>query len=203
MSDKQGDATGSAPLDGNQDRSQDKTSNHCQAGDHEPNQEFGASQAGPYPPSQSTTLSIQGRSLSPDQANMNHSKHHLSITMFVPAPLWTRMRVTRSTTKVMTCKRQLQHDQVSNSSHCTGTTSIDPTDQVGKKGQHQRKKPKYAAGTVSASSRNPVLSDISPENQNIPGCAILTVQSGGLKPAYFLTFMLEPISESSPPGPYC
>lgn len=102
----------------------------------------------------------------------------------------------------MTRKRRQQHDQVGDSGHCTGTSSIDPTDRVGEKQQCQRKKPKYAAGAVSASGRNPVLSDVSLENQNIPGRAILTVQSGGLKPAYFFTFMPEPIPESSPPGPY-
>ena len=112
------------------------------------------------------------------------------------------MRVTRSATKAMARKRRLQNDQVRNSSHYTGTSSINPTNRMGEKQQRQKKKPKYAAGAVSASRRNPVPSDISPENQNIPGRAILTVQSGGLKPAYFLTFMPDMVSESSPPGPH-
>lgn len=62
--------------------------------------------------------------------------------------------------------------------------------------------PKYAAGAISASGCNPVLSDVSPENQNISERAIRTVQSGGLKPVYFFTFMPEPIPELSPLGSY-
>ena len=234
VSDKRGDATGPAPLDGNQDSSQGETSNRCRADDYEPNQEPDTSKAGRYPPSQLTTPFIRGRSPSPGQANSNNPKRHPSTAISVvgpappstrtivtrsttkamthkmrlqhdqlgPAPPSTRTRVTRSTTKAMTRKRRLQYDQVGDSGHSTGTSSIDPTDRVGEKQQRQRKKPKYAAGAVSASGRNPVLSDVSPENQNIPGRAILTVQSGGLKPAYFFTFMPEPIPKSSPPGPY-
>ena len=234
VSDERGDATGPAPLDGNQDSSQSETSNRRRADDHEPNQDSGTSKAGPSPPSQSTTPSIRGRSLRPDQANSSNSKCHPSTAISVvvpappskrtivtrsttkamthkmrlqhdqlgPAPPSTRTRVTRSTTKAMTRKKRLEHDQVGDSGHCTGTSFIGPTDQIGKKGQCQRKKPKYAAGAVPASGRDPVLSDVSPENQNIPGRAILTVQSGGLKPAYFLTFVPEPIPESYPPGPY-
>ena len=204
VSDERGDATGPAPLDGNQDSSQSETSNRRRADDHEPNQDSGTSKAGPSPASQSTTPSIRGRSLRPDQANSSNSKCHPStaISVVVPAPPSKRTIVTRSTTKAMTRKKRLEHDQVGDSGHCTGTSFIGPTDQIGKKGQCQRKKPKYAAGAVPASGRDPVLSDVSPENQNIPGRAILTVQSGGLKPAYFLTFVPEPIPESSPPGPY-
>ena len=203
VSDKQGDATGSAaPLDGNQESSLDEISGHCRASNHEPDHESGMPKTGPYLPCQLTAPSIQGCSPSPDQASMNHLKRHPFIAVVVPAPFWTRTRVTRSTTKTMACKRQLQYDQVRDSGHYTGTSSIDPTDRVGEKQKRQRKKPKYAAGAVSASGHNPVLSDVSPENQNIPGRAILTVQSGGLKPAYFFTFMPEPIPESSPSGPY-
>ena len=58
VSDKRGDATGPAPLDGDQESSQGETSNRCQADNHEPNQESDASKAGPYPLSQLTTQSI-------------------------------------------------------------------------------------------------------------------------------------------------
>ena len=202
-SDKQGDATGSAaPLDGNQESSPDEISRRRRTSNHESDQESGMSKTGSYPPCQLTAPSIQGRSPSPNQVSMNHSKRHPSIAVVVPAPSWTRMRVTRSTTKAMARKRRSQYDQVSNSGHCTGTSSFDPTDRIGEKQQHQKKKPKYAAGAVSASCRNSVLSDIAPANQNIPGRAILTVQSGGLKPAYFLTFMPDLVSESTPPGPH-
>ena len=203
VSHEQGDATGSAaPLNGNQDSNLDGLSGHRQASNHEPDQESGMSKIGSYPQCQLTATSLHGRSPSPDQASTNHSKRHPYIAVVVPAPSWTRMRVTRSATKAMARKRRLQNDQVRNSSHYTGTSSINPTNRMGEKQQRQKKKPKYAAGAVSASRRNPVPSDISPENQNIPGRAILTVQSGGLKPAYFLTFMPDMVSESSPPGPH-
>ena len=235
LSEKQGDATGPSPLDGNQDSSQGEISNLCLANNHEQSQESDTSKAGPYPPGQLNTRSIRGCSPSLGQVDSNNSKRHPSTTIPVavpalsstrmmvtrsatkamthkrrfqhdqlgPTPPLTRTMVTRSATKAMTRKRRFQHDQVGDSGHCTGTSSIDPTDRVGEKQPRQRKKPKYAAGAVSASGRNPVLSDVSPENQNIPGRAILTVQTGGLKPAYFLTFTPDLVPESSPPGPNC
>lgn len=56
------------------------------AGDHELNQESSSSKAGPYPPSQPTTRSVQGRSTGPDQANMNHSKRDPSLKQRWKAP---------------------------------------------------------------------------------------------------------------------
>ena len=48
-------------------------------------------------------------------------------------------------------------------------------------------------------------SDCSPQNQNILGRAILTVQSDGSKPAYLFTFMPEPgqILSSQDPHHHC
>lgn len=126
VSDKQRDATGSAPLDRNQESSQGETSNRRRADDHESNQESGTSKAGPSPPSQSTTLSIRGRSLSPDQANSSNSKRHPStaISVVVPAPPSKRMIVTRSTTKAMTCEMRLQNDQLGPAPPSTQTKVI-------------------------------------------------------------------------------
>ncbi|OJJ82567.1 uncharacterized protein ASPGLDRAFT_49369 [Aspergillus glaucus CBS 516.65] len=47
-----------------------------------------------------------------------------------------------------------------------------------------------------------MLSDCSPQNQNILGRAIFTVQSDGLKPAYFFTFMPEPVLVPFPQDPH-
>ena len=89
VSHKQGDATGSAaPLNGNQDSNLDEISVCRRASNHEPDQESGMSKTGSYPQSQLTATSLHGRSPSPDQASMNHSKRHPYIAVVVPAPSW-------------------------------------------------------------------------------------------------------------------
>ena len=100
--------------------------------------------------------------------------------------------MTRSTTRASAHKRRLQDDQASDSDHYAAGPSIESAEKFGGKRQCRKKKPSRAVRPASANNHISMQSDCSPQNQNILGSAILTVQSGGSKPAYIFTFMPKP-----------
>ena len=115
-----------------------------------------------------------------------------------------RTRVTRSTTRASACKRRHQDDQTDDSDHHAAGLSIESAEQFGKKQQNGRKKPRHAVRPASTNNHISMQSDCSPQNQNILGRAILTVQSDRSKPAYLFTFMPEPgqLLSSRDPHPH-
>ena len=116
-----------------------------------------------------------------------------------------RTRVTRSTTRASARKRRHQDDQAGDSDHHAAGLSIESAEQPGEKRQCRKKKPSCAVRPASANNHISMQSDCSPQNQNILGSAILTVQSDGSEPAYLFTFMPGPgqILSSHDPHHHC
>lgn len=187
------------------DSSQEKTSKRRHTDNCEKNQESAGNKGDSPPTSQVTTQSGQKCLPSLEEPGANIPKHNPSIAMVIPAPPCMWMRVTRSTTRASACKRRHQDDQAGDSDHHAAGLSIESAEQFGKKWQNGKKKPRHAVRPASTNSHISMQSDCSPQNQNILGCAILTVQSDGSKPAYLFTFMLEPgqILSSQDPHPHC
>ena len=191
--------------DERQDGSQEKTSRRRWADNREKNQGSGGNERDPPPSSQVTTRSGWRCHTSPEEPGADTLKRNPSIAVVIPAPAWMRMRVTRSTTRARARKRKLQHDQTSDSDHYAAGPSIEPAEWFDEKWQCWKKKHSCAVRPASAGSHTSMQPDCSPQNQNILGRAILTVQSDGPKPAYLFTFMLEPgqILSSQDPHHHC
>ena len=191
--------------DERQGGSQEKTSRRCRADNHEQNQESSRNKGYLPPSSQVTTRSGRKCLPSPEEPGADIPKRNPSIAVVIPAPPWMRARVTRSTTRASARKRRLQDDQAGDSDHYAAGTSIESAEQHGEKRQCRKKKPSCAVRPASANSHISMQSECSPQNQNILGNAILTVQSNGSEPAYFFTFMPEPgqILSSQDPHHHC
>ena len=188
-----------------QDRSQEKAGRRHRADNREQNQESGGNEEYLPPSSQVTTRSGRKHLPGPEEPGADVPKRNPSIAVVIPAPPWMRTRVTRSTTRANARKRRRQDDQAGDSDHHAAGLSIESAEQFGKKRQCWKKKPSRIVRPASANNHISMQSDCSPQNQNILGRAILTVQSDGSKPAYLFTFMPEPgqLLSSQDPHPYC
>ena len=187
------------------DGSQEKTSKRRRTDNQEKNQESAGNEGDSPPTSQVTTRSGRECLPSPEEPGADIPKRYPSIAVVIPAPPWMRTRVTRSTTRASARKRRHQDDQAGDSDHHAAGLSIESAEQFGKKRQNGKKKPSRAVRPASTNNHISMQSDCSPQNQNILGRAILTVQSDGSKPAYLFTFMPEPgqILSSQDPHPHC
>ncbi|KAB8067349.1 hypothetical protein BDV29DRAFT_186331 [Aspergillus leporis] len=132
--------------------------------------------------------------------SVNRPESYPSIAVVVPAPPWVRGRVTRATTRVaaLSCKKRLRSSR----------DADDPQDPEvsipGATQQHQKKKSKLTAKPLrhSLGGSDPVPCNCSLAIQEVRGRAILTVESTGLKPAYYLTFVPDasPMLSQTPPA---
>ncbi|KAF4232355.1 hypothetical protein CNMCM6805_010001 [Aspergillus fumigatiaffinis] len=126
-------------------------------------------------------------SASPPTLSVNRSESYPSIAVVVPAPPWVRGRVTRKTTRVaaLSCKKRLR----------SSSDADDPQDHEvsipGATRQRPKKKSKPTAKSLhhSLGGSDPVPCNCSRAMQEVRGRAILSVESSGLKPAYYLTFV--------------
>ena len=184
--------------------SQGKTSRRRRTDNHEKNQESAGNEGDSPPTSQVTTRSGWECLPSPEEPGADIPKHNPSIAVVIPAPPWMWTRVTRSTTRASAHKRRHQDDQAGDSNHHAAGLSIESAEQFGKKWQNGKKKPSCAVRPASTNNHISMQSDCSPQNQNILGRTILTVQSDGSKPAYLFTFMPEPgqLLSSRDPHPH-
>ena len=191
--------------DEHQDGSQEKTSRRRRADNRDKNQESAGNKGNLPPTSQVTTRSGRRCLPSSEEPGADIPKRNPSIAVVIPVPPWMRTRVTRSTTRASARKRRHQDDQAGDSDHHAAGLSIESAEQFGKKRQNGKKKPSRAVRPASTNNHISMQSDCSPQNQNILGRAILTVQSDGSKPAYLFTFMPEPgqILSSQDPHHHC
>jgi hypothetical protein len=117
--------------------------------------------------------------------SVNRPESYPSIAVVVPAPPWVRGSVTRTTTRVaaLSCKKRLRSSR----------DADDPQDPEVSipGGTRQRPKTKLPAKSFrqSLGGLDPVPCDCSRAMHEVRGRAILTVESSGQKPAYFLTFV--------------
>lgn len=198
---KQGDATGPTSSDGTDGGGQGEQTWHHRSDGRERSQGTGTSKGGVSLSSQMTTRSGRRCSASPEKQDTDSVKHYPSIAVVVPVTPWKRTRATRSTTRATACKRRLHHNQGSNGNNYTDGPSMDLSERSHKERQCRKKKRRYAVGPISyIGDCNSPVSDCAPENRNILGRAILTVQSDGSKPAYFFTFMPETAPSPLPDG---
>jgi hypothetical protein len=132
--------------------------------------------------------------------SVNRPESYPSIAVVVPAPPWVRGRVTRTTTRVaaLSCKKRLRSSR----------DADDPQDAEvsisGATRQRPRKKSTPTAKPLrhSLGGSDPVPCNCSLAIQEVRGRAILTVESSGLKPAYYLTFVPDasPMLSQTPPA---
>jgi hypothetical protein len=118
--------------------------------------------------------------------SVNRPESYPSIAVVVPAPPWVRGRVTRTTTRVaaLSCKKRLRSSRGADDPQ-------DPEVSISGATRQRPKKPKPTATSLrhSLGGSEPVPCNCSRAMQEVRGRAILTVESSGLKPAYYLTFV--------------
>jgi hypothetical protein len=108
----------------------------------------------------------------------------------VPAPPWMRAKVARATTRVaaLTCKKRLRSSR-DGDDHQDPEVSIPGATQPRPK---KKSKPTTKSLRHSLGGSDPVPCDCSHAMREVHGRAILTVESCGQKPAYYLTFVPDP-----------
>jgi hypothetical protein len=132
--------------------------------------------------------------------SVNKPVSYPSIAVVVPAPPWVRGEVTRATTRVaaLSCKKRLRSSR-------NADNPQDPEVSIsGATRQRPKKKAKPTAKPLrhSLGSSDTVPCNCSLAIQEVRGRAILTVESSGLKPAYYLTFVPDasPMLSQTPPA---
>jgi hypothetical protein len=138
-------------------------------------------------PYQSNARSSPEYSASITTPIVDRPESYPSIAVVVPAPPWTRGKVARATTRVtaLTCKKRLRSSR-------DGDDHQDPeVSSPGATRQRPKKKSKPTAKSLrhSLGGSDPVPCDCSRAMHEVHGRAILTVESSGQKPAYYLTFV--------------
>lgn len=195
-----GDSVGHASSGDNQDSRGGETTLYREADDRHERSQDATNKDGSSPPTQETTRFSRGRP-SPERQVPDNPKRYPSIAVVVPAPPWKRRRLTRSTTGANTRKQRLHESQGDNSnSYEDRSSSIRPSE---RSQQSQKRKYRRAAGSIPYHFEDSPSADCLPENQNVLGRAILTVQSDGARPAYFFTFMPEAAPVASPERSPC
>jgi hypothetical protein len=151
-------------------------------------------------PYQSNACSSPECSASVTTPSVDRPESYPSIAVVVPAPPWARRKATRATTRVaaITCKKRLRSSRDSDD-HQDPQVSIPDSIR-----QRPKKKSKPAAEFLrhSLGGSEPVSCDCSRAIHEVRGRAILTVESSGQKPAYYLTFVPDasPILTQTPPA---
>jgi hypothetical protein len=151
-------------------------------------------------PYQSNAPSNPKCSASLTNPSVDRPESYPSIAVVVPAPPWTRGNVNRATTRVaaLTCKKRLRSSRDVDEYQDPELLIPDVARQRLKK----RSKPTANSLPHSLGGSDPVPCDCSRAIHEIRGSAILTVESSGLKPAYYLRFVPDasPMLTQTPPA---
>ncbi|KAF4232360.1 hypothetical protein CNMCM6805_010006 [Aspergillus fumigatiaffinis] len=151
-------------------------------------------------PYQSNARSSPEGSASITTPSVDRPESYPSIAMVVPAPPWMRGKFARATTRVaaLTCKKQLRSSRDGDNHQDPEVSSPGATQQRPKK----KSKPTAKSLRHSLDGSDPVPCDCSRAMHKAHGRAILTVESSGQKPAYYLTFVPDasPLLTQTPPA---
>ncbi|KAE8339690.1 hypothetical protein BDV24DRAFT_165017 [Aspergillus arachidicola] len=131
--------------------------------------------------------------------SVDRPESYPSVAVVVPVPPWARGKVTRTTTRVaaVTCKKRLRTSSGGNDHQDSEVSIPDAARQRPKKKQKPRlKSPRHPLGAL-----DPRSSHRSRAIHEVRGRAILTVESSGLRPAYYFTFVPDasPLLARTPP----
>ncbi|KAE8162660.1 hypothetical protein BDV40DRAFT_157250 [Aspergillus tamarii] len=150
-------------------------------------------------PYQSNAPSSPECSASLATPSVDRLESYPSIAVVVPVPPWARGKVTRTTTRVaaVTCKKRLRNRGSGNDYRDPEVSIPDATRQRPKEKPKSRMKPlRHSQG-----GSDPVPCHCSRAIHEVSGRAMLTVESSGLRPAYYFTFVPDasPILAQTPP----
>ncbi|KAB8254130.1 hypothetical protein BDV32DRAFT_155524 [Aspergillus pseudonomiae] len=131
--------------------------------------------------------------------SVDRPESYPSVAVVVPVPPWARGKVTRATTRVaaVTCKKRLRNRGSGNDYRDPEVSIPDATRQRPKEKPKSRMKPlRHSQG-----GSDPVPCHRSRAIHEVRGRAILTVESSGLRPAYYFTFVPDasPMLAQAPP----
>ncbi|PIG69412.1 hypothetical protein AARAC_011977 [Aspergillus arachidicola] len=150
----------------------------------------------PCQPYQSNTPSGSECPASLATSSVDRQESYPSIAVVVTVPPWAREKVTRTTTRIaaVTCKKRLRTSGGGNDHRDPEVSIPDVTGQCLKKPPKPRMKTFHSRGGSDPVLCHRVIHEVR-------GRAILTVESSGLRPAYYFTFVPDasPILAQTPP----